>query len=173
MHYRWLISVRHRKSPPTLRIFSLIPGKPLSPTHPSSHSTAQSRKSFGENCTWTLFSHLMKDVLQAKYAAALTNLILKRADTLQKTARIVSVTSVQSSAHHLLALFLLNICPQGAWIRSSYTNHLQHLVPGELVITHSISGALLPPSFQLHPSSTSPNTPISNRLNLSLGWRVI
>ena len=57
--------------------------------------------------------------------------------------------------HHFL-----NICPQGASIRSSYINHLQRLLPnepGEPVITPSISGALLPPPFQLHPSSTSPN----------------
>ena len=80
----------------------------LSPTHPSSHSAAQLRKSFGGNCSWTLFSHLMKDVLQAKYAAALTNLILKPADTLQKIARIISVTnSVQSSAHRLVLLLPL------------------------------------------------------------------
>ncbi len=51
--------------------------------------------------------------------------------------------------HHFL-----NICPQGASIRSSYLNHLQRLLPGEPVNTLSISGALLPPPFQLQPSST-------------------
>ena len=59
--------------------------------------------------------------------------------------------------HHFL-----NICPQGASIRSSYLNHIQRLLPAELVNTHRISGALLP-QLKHHPTTNKPN--------LSLGWR--